>query len=326
MSDVVYALAMILLAGVFLASGVLKLAAPAKTRAGLAALRLPSALARPWFAIAWPVAEIAIAVLLVVPSPLHLLALIATAAASAVFLVVVVRALRLPGDVHCHCFGALDGAPVSASTVARNGALLALSLVALSGASHGSLAETVAGLGANAPLFQLGLFLLAVVAVVVLVQALRPAPAAAPAPAIPASTELGRHLLRDLFGVEHDVRRFVGEEQAVLFFVSTTCSACRALAPQIAEWYPQLEERGIAPWLVASVPAEEAISAFPVFGARLLHDRYGQLTQELGITSLPAAVHIGRDGTPTVSTGPAEGGVAIEALVDNVLSDAGVRR
>ena len=323
MSDVVYALATILLAGVFLASGVLKLAAPAQARAGLEALRLPSALARPWFAVAWPIAEIAIAVLLVVPSPLHLLTLIAAAGASAVFLAVVVRALRLPGDVHCHCFGALDSAPVSASTVARNAALLALSLVALTGASHGSLTSAIAGLGADGPLFQVGLFLLAVGAAVVLIQALRPTPAAAPT--APASTELGRHLLRDLFGVEHDVRRFVGEAQTVLFFVSTTCSACRALAPQITEWYPQLEERGIAPWLVASVPAEEAISAFPVFGARLLHDRYGQLAQELGITSLPAAVHIGRDGTPTVSTGPAEGGVAIEALVDNVLSDAGVR-
>nr|WP_197281050.1 MauE/DoxX family redox-associated membrane protein [Microbacterium sp. No. 7] len=312
------------MATVFLISGLLKLLSPSSTRAGLSALRLPSPFSQPWFAVAWPATEIVLAIALIVcPSPLHLLALAAAAAANIAFLVVIVRASRFAEEIHCHCFGAIDSAPVSAATVLRNASLVVLSAVALLGAPRGSFLGAVSHLGADAALFQLGLFLWAGLAVAVALQSLTPrAPHAPRAAAEASAAELSRHLLRDIFGTEHDVRRFVDAEQSVLFFVSTTCAACRGLTPQIAEWIPQLSARGVRVRLVLDSPPEEAISAFPAFGALLLHDREGRLARELGLSTVPSAVHLGRDGVAGVSTGPAAGSIAIETLVENVLFDA----
>ncbi|WP_353113756.1 MauE/DoxX family redox-associated membrane protein [Microbacterium sp.] len=319
MNIAVYALILVVLIGILGASGILKLLSPGSTIAGMRALGVPQLLRSPLFAIALPLAELCLgASLLALPRPFHEWALSVTAVLFGVFLVVVIRAVIARRSEPCHCFGAHDDAPISAATVVRNALLFGFALAAAVGPPRGPLLEVVGtGLEQDAGLFQLGLLILVSAGALHLRRSLTPSQPARQNP--PSERTVSRHLLADLFGAEHDVRGFTADRRAVIVFVSTTCTACRALIPTLTQWLPTLREQGVHTWLVTDAPPAEAISAFPVFGAHLLHDRGNGLAREIGITSLPSAIYFGADGVPTVSLGPAEGIPAVEALIRNVL-------
>lgn len=119
-----YACALVL-AGVFVRAGAAKLARPAATSTGFAALGLPGAgvLAR-----AVPITELAVALCLVAaPRPGGVAALVALSG----FSVALARALRSGTTVPCNCFGAARADPVSAADVVRNALLAVLALAAL---------------------------------------------------------------------------------------------------------------------------------------------------------------------------------------------------
>lgn len=82
--------------------------------------------------LAWlvPVAELAVALLLVVVPVWGGMAAFALLVA---FTTVLVRVLRSGRTVSCNCFGALSSRPISPTTLLRNLALLALALIAAAG-------------------------------------------------------------------------------------------------------------------------------------------------------------------------------------------------
>lgn len=132
-------LAAVVLAAVFAAAGAAKIRSPRSTGATFAALGLP---APATLARAVPLAELGLAVLLlVVPAVGAAVAL----AALAGFTTFLVRALQAGVRVSCGCFGSAADEPVSFVEVVRNGLLALLAGAALfaSGPTGPALADAV---------------------------------------------------------------------------------------------------------------------------------------------------------------------------------------
>lgn len=127
------------LAVAFAWAGAAKLGRRRETAAGFADLRLP----RPGaLALVVPVVELALAVaLLAAPAVGGTVAVVLLAA----FTTVLVRALRRGGEVRCACFGQAGGAPLSWVDLARNGLLVGLALLAVTGGLEPRVPSLLAG-------------------------------------------------------------------------------------------------------------------------------------------------------------------------------------
>ena len=114
----------LVLAAVFVRAAAAKLARPAQTAAGFGALGLPAAAVLAW---AVPAAELVTAALLVaVPRPGGVVALVLLA----VFTAVLAVAVRRDVATGCPCFGAASTKPVSWRDLARNVLLAGLAVAA----------------------------------------------------------------------------------------------------------------------------------------------------------------------------------------------------
>ena len=113
------------LAALLIVAGVSKALRPTETRTAFDELGLRSASR---LAIAVPVAELVVAVTLVVWPPVGGSAALVLLAA---FTVVLVRVARSGSGARCACFGALGSAPVGWAEVVRNLGLCALAVLAL---------------------------------------------------------------------------------------------------------------------------------------------------------------------------------------------------
>lgn len=131
------------LAVVFAVAAVAKLADVAGFRATLDEFGVAPSAARVG-AIAVPVTELAIAVLLV-PTATARAGAIAALSLLALFCIAIARVLRRGGQPDCNCFGKAQSSPVGRPTLARNAALGGLaSLVAAAGPGGGLNAPPVA--------------------------------------------------------------------------------------------------------------------------------------------------------------------------------------
>lgn len=156
--------AALLLAGVFALAGVAKVRRQAATATTFRALRLP---APALLARAAPVAELAIAALLVAAPPVG--AVLAVVALGA-FTVVLAGAVRRDDAVSCGCFGSAGDDPVTGADLVRNGLLAGAALVALTAGTPG-LPSLPAAVGVSAAAVT-GLVLVALVRVRLVVGAL----------------------------------------------------------------------------------------------------------------------------------------------------------
>ncbi|WP_018155596.1 MauE/DoxX family redox-associated membrane protein [Demetria terragena] len=306
-------------------SGVAQLASPAAHHAALRSLRLHRTLSTALAARLWAVAEVAVALtVLASPAPWSGIAAIAAVGMFLVFIVVLGRALRFEEPAHCACFGRFDDQPVGPATLTRAFGLLALSVIGLSGSQNGSVIQRASNLTSpDAGLLQLGLLLAgAIVVLEVMARQRHRTPIAAAPPSEPTSDVLPEAYLLDLFGARHDVRTLVHEDRAVLIFLSTTCSACLAVAHEVPTWREDLRSHGVDLRVVIADAPGAALGHFPQLGAYLHQDEGEALADHLGLDILPAAVYVGRDGKPEVSDGPAEGTHAIATLVKNALTHA----
>lgn len=111
-------LARLLLVGVFIVSGLAKLADLKGSREALRDFGLPVVLARP-FSILLPLAELAVAVMLL-PSVSAWWGAIGALALLALFIVGIAYNLARGRKPECHCFGQLSSKPIGWSTLIRN--------------------------------------------------------------------------------------------------------------------------------------------------------------------------------------------------------------
>lgn len=262
-------LARLILAAVLAVAGAAKLADPAGTRKALASFGAPNwAAERLWLVL--PLAEITIAALLL-PASSAWIGAMAALALLAVFLAAIVINLSQGRTPDCNCFGQIHSAPVGASTLALNGALIALAgLIAwkgVAGAGPGafdwladaSFTERVA-LGGAA----VGVLLLAVIAALlwqVLTQqgrlllrldSLEALLGGSQAPIVPempsfdplaSGVGLSAGTAAPHFNLDAVAGGTVGLDallsagkKLVLLFASPSCGPCVALLPQIARW------------------------------------------------------------------------------------------
>lgn len=110
----------IIVAGVLLVAGVLKLARPAEWYSDAAGMGVPKAVATPV-----PYLEVVVGALLLVQLQRSLFSWAAVALFAAFTLLLMVR-LAQGKRPHCACFGSLSASPIGARHVARNVAFIAL--------------------------------------------------------------------------------------------------------------------------------------------------------------------------------------------------------
>src|SRR5919206_1776958 len=122
--ETILLIARLLLALVFVAAGVAKLADPKGSRQAIIDFGVPAALAAP-LGILLPLAELAVAVALILASTAWWGA-IGALGLLLLFIVGIGNSLARGRKPDCHCFGQLHSAPAGGKTLARNAALAAV--------------------------------------------------------------------------------------------------------------------------------------------------------------------------------------------------------
>ena len=307
-----------LIAAVLVWSAVGKLRDPGVAAAGFAALRVPSALSRPWVVRSHPYVELALAVLLVLgPGWLGTLGAVGSLALMLVYLVLVVRAVRAGEDVDCACFGSWGPGRVTRGTVWRNAWLVLLAALSVWAASDGqSLVSRVADadggwwvLALSGALLTAGLVLLPETG----------RSAAAPdhepvgdaddyvrmrTPAVPVT-------LGD--GSTCTLRELAATRAQLLLFVSKGCGSCTdviAAAPQWRERVPQIDVRLV----VRAAPESSGLTSTDE--PQTVHDVNSWASDSFGTRGTPSAVLLGVDGH--LAGGPVAGSEAVAELVADI--------
>ncbi len=302
------AVARLVLAGVFVVSAIAKLRDRSGAREAVVAFGVPTALVGA-VAAGLPVAELAAAVLLVLPDPAattgSVLALVLLAGFTAAIVTNLVRGNRFA----CHCFGSMsDTAEIGWGTVARNGAFLVLALISLVGAGSQSAVWSVAADldGDEALLWTGGLLLVGAVVflgyvvqtlmskygeVLLRLENLEVATGLAEAPEAPPFR------LPDLDGNETELQEVLDEGRPVMVvFISPSCAICTELLPELETWQTDADH-AIGVLVLTNGPVEanrEKLADFP--GLRTLLQSDDDLLAPLGIQGTPGAVLIGTDG------------------------------
>ncbi|NQX11953.1 hypothetical protein HQQ80_09985 [Microbacteriaceae bacterium VKM Ac-2855] len=305
---------------VLLASGVLKLGRTAAFHQSLAALGVPAALRRTRvFSRLFPVGEIVLGLVIVIaPAPWQLPPLVAATVLYLVFLVVSIRASRLPEDVDCECFGGLGDARMTRATVVRNAVFLALSATGLFAAD--SPAEFGARL-LGAPFVPLILTAL-VIGVLVIHRnkttppatpgsAFHAAPAGAPAPA-PAHDDAPL-VLFTADGESIDLAEYTTPPTHLVFF-SLDCSSCHSLVERFRWWPHGLREGDdLQPVFLGSPEDVADYEVYAPLAPHALYDPRRVTARRLGLQGTPGAVYL--DAAHPLGSGWVAGEVAIEAQV-----------
>ncbi len=309
-----------LVAVVLVWSAIGKLREPAVAAEGFAALRVPSALSRPWIIRGHPWVELASALLLVVaPGWLGVVGAVAALGLMAAYLVLVVRAVRREEDVDCACFGAWGPGRVTQRTVWRNAWLLLLAALSVWAASDGrSLIVRTADTDSGWWILALAAALLTA-AVVLLPETGRStvAPAHEPdrygddedyvrtrTPAVPVT-------LGD--GSSRTLRELAASRAQLLLFVSTGCGGCVdviAAAPRWREQIPQIDIRLV----VRATPESSKLTSTDE--PLTVHDVHSWAGESFGTLGTPSAVLLGVDGH--LAGGPVAGSDAVQEFVADI--------
>ena len=317
----------LIVAAVFVASALGKLADPRRAALAFDALKVPQPLAQRWMRSAHPWAELLIALCLVVTSgvPAVVTAIITTALALA-YLVLIVRALRSPEPTDCACFGVVGTEQVSGWTVLRNIWLLALSGVCVWVATDGrSPLQWALELGSDA--WWLAAMVAAAAMTALIVHPSAPKPASTAEDAVDdldledyERTEIPHVPLTLADGSVVSLREFAGSRPKLILAVSQTCSSCLPTIEAAPQWRERLPEVDVH--LLYGSTDDSATSS--PSGPQTLYDPQRFVYEALRFRGTPSAVLLGADGM--LAGGPVAGHDAITTFVADVEAElAGAR-
>jgi peroxiredoxin len=291
-------LARVLLAAVFAAAGLAKVADLSGSRRTIAGFGVPVRLARPLGALL-PVAELAIAASLL-PAATTRYGAVAAVALLLAFSSAIALNLSRGRRPDCHCFGRLHSAPVSWLTVARNGLLL------------------LAGAGLLWEWAPAGMLLAAVAAALAVTVLERQRSKESRAQGLPIGAVAPEFSLAGLDGRAVTLAALRARRRPVLLvFSDAHCGPCRELAPQLAEWQREHAET----LTIAVVERGHAQGGSDGHGrADLLLEEGDEVAAAYRAIGTPSAIRVDIDGR--IASRPAEGAPAIERLV----SGAGAAR
>jgi thiol-disulfide isomerase/thioredoxin/uncharacterized membrane protein YphA (DoxX/SURF4 family) len=325
----------LVLAVVFAAAGVGKLADREGTRTAVRAFGSPERIAGPLGRVL-PVAELLVALLLLVgPARLGGAAALGLLVA---FSGAVALSLARGRTPDCHCFGQLHSAPASWKTLARNAVLALLAAVVLARGTSGvrgfawvgtlSPAQTLAlgaTLGAAALIASGGLLILALMRaygrVLVRLDALEagtPASAGLPELGLDPGTPAPALSAQRVDGAEVSLDALLEPGLPLLLvFTSPTCGPCRGLLPSLSRWQEEHRERLTLATLSSGDRAAIRTEAEEHGLAWALVDEDLAVYEAYQATGTPSAVLVSPDGR--IASYVAAGAEAIEELVERAL-------
>jgi len=348
MTALVVLVARLVLAGVFLVAGLAKLADRDGTRTALVGFGAPRGLSTP-LALVLPLAEIAVALLLL-PAATALYGALAALALVALFSGVIAISLARGKTPDCHCFGQLHSAPASWKTLARNGLLGVVGLVAVAGTVGEDSVSAVAWVRELAPSELVAVvvgvtsaLLLAVggLAFVSLMRSygrvltrLDRVETALARAGLDLEAELGMPAIGREPGTPapaFTARSVDGEEislasldasglPTLLLFTSPGCGPCKALMPQVAAWQQEHAET-VSIVVASSGVLEDARAERDDHSLEnVLLDENDELYELFEANGTPSAVLIGSGGQ--IASWVASGREWIEQLVEQALGGA----
>lgn len=338
--SVVVLISSLVLAAVFAVAAVTKLTDRTGTREAVVAFGAPERLAS-FFALGLPIAELAVAALLLFPETAVVGATCALALLG-VFSVAIAVSLAQGRAPDCHCFGQLHSEPASWKTLARNGVLAGLAVVALAGNLGGEQTSAFAWLGDldGAQLLALAVAVAAVTLLVVgafafltlmrsygkvLVRLDRVEAALAesgielgdyeqelgigldpgsPVPEFTAATVDGQELT--------SASLTAGEMRALLVFTSPRCGPCATLLPTAAGWQREYADELRLVFVSDGSPEEVRAEAQEHGLEHAVADEGNRLYDAFQANGTPSAVLVTPDGT--IGSWVAAGSERIEQL------------
>lgn len=323
--------ARLILAGVFLLAGAGKLADRPGSRQALVGFGVSAAVAAP-LAVVLPVAELAVAVMLVPTASARVAAGAALALLSA-FVVGITANLAAGRRPDCHCFGQLHSTPIGASTLGRNTALAALAAGVVGWGPGTGIADTLRWVGdlsgaGVAALVAIVLLCLAVTVegwlivnmlrqngrLLLRVDALEGKRRSRPAAdGLPVGVAAPSFTLTDLHGAEVGLAELWGDGRpAMLVFVDPRCTSCKTLYPEIGRWRQQHGERLAIGVISAGNAQANQSEAGPV-----LLQRDAEVAKAYRIPATPSALLVRPDGR--VASRVVSGADAIRGLLAQAL-------
>ncbi|HEX4466108.1 MAG TPA: TlpA disulfide reductase family protein [Solirubrobacteraceae bacterium] len=309
------------LAAVFVVAALAKFADLSGSRHALEGFAVPARLVRVG-AVALPAGELLAGILAIFATTAQLGAGLAALLLLA-FLTGMVRALRAGRTPDCHCFGQLHSQPVGVETIARNVVLLCVA-VFVAAAGPG---PSVPGWVDDHDAAHLALVATAMLAVVLAYSCvalwrenrrLTGHGPAAPEPVAPlriGEPAPGASLV-DLAGAAISSGDLLDGQRTVLVFISSSCGPCAALLPELARWKGMLTGRlGIHVVAAGSEPDIRRLADEHHFP--MLLDLDGTAGRAFNVPATPSGIEVDADGA--ISSVPASGGPAIEALIRSAL-------
>jgi peroxiredoxin len=287
----------LLLTVVLAASGTAKLLDLRGSAATLRGFGIPERLLNPG-AVGLPLAELAIAALLI-PAPTSRAGAVAAAVLFSAFALAIATSLLRGRRPDCGCFGRLHSAPIGLSTLARAGGLAALAgLLAVEGGGAGGavVAEPVAWLAALTG--GQSILLVAVLRrhgrALARLDGLHPAPDRVE---LAAGSEAPDFTLTDLDGDAVSLVDLRSRNRpTVLVFSHPGCGACTALLPEVGRWQREHASR-LTVALVSEGDRELVRADAAEHGLGLVLPQEGhEVTDAYGANGTPAAVLVDAGG------------------------------
>ena len=350
--DVLILLARLLLAGVFLVSGVAKLLDLAGSQKAMRDFGLPEPLAR-IAGLGLPIAELAVAVLLL-PSLTAPWAALGALVLLAGFIGGISYNLARGNTPNCHCFGQLQSEPIGRATLIRNGVLAAVALfIGVAGFAYGpgpgifEWADDMTGLAWVVLIG--GVIILAALAGVIwmvvhllgqngrlLVRLDRIEEALADADiaiagdedeaeagfeeGLPFGSPAPAFSLTGLHGEQMTLAALrAAGNQVLLIFTDPNCGPCNALLPDIGTW--QREHRSkLTVALISRGKPEAYLAKSAEHGlSNILLQENNEVADAYQVAGTPTGLLVRADGT--IGSGLAPGGDAIRRLVAQALEN-----
>jgi len=329
------------LAAVFGLAGAGKLADLDGSRKAAAGFGLPASFAG-IVGVALPLFEIAIAASLLFTVSSWFGA-IAAATLLLVFVTGMIYQMAKGNAPDCHCFGQIHSEPVGVSSLIRNLIFLVPAVVII---FKGQNAQGMSIASVDRESVQLMLILLAVLLLGIAIDFLRRISskqdaivrridilevvakdggqverqhAGSPHDGLPIGATLPDFEIEDIYGKFRTTLSLAGEGVPVLmFFVSPTCSPCKALVPRIQEWGLELSGR-VKVVLISSGTIEENIQKFGDQITRALFvGKEREFADAVNAKWTPSALYVDVNGK--VASHIAAGDAAIIELVEKILA------
>lgn len=337
--DLTLLLFRLILAGVLGVAGAAKFADLAGSRKALADFDVPGSFAGP-LSVVLPAVEIAAAILLLFTAASWYGAIAGTALLAA-FCAGMARQMVKGKSPDCHCFGQLHSEPVSYKSMVRNVVFLipAVLLVAAGPSRQGtSLADmNIAAVQLFAVFVGIALLATAVfflrriseqqtqimrrIELLELIskegEHVERHEAGHPQDGLPIGALVPQFELDDIRGGTLDRATLVAAgKPSIFFFVSPTCSPCKALAPKFDEWEADLAER-VNFVFVSTGTAEENAGKFGSGAGRtILLQKERELADIFQARWTPTAVFADKSGR--IASHPATGDAAIIELIERI--------